>query len=196
MTGAGCRRGNPASFQRKLVRPLRSAGKTSGATFMHALCFKWMKMLTLLICGMLLVGCSKQAASKESIEPGSGLGGVRLGMTTDELRTQLGTPNQTIGPDRNGRSALSYPGGFSAVSDSNSLIVSVQAGKNFRGRTKEGIGIGSSKADVIHVFGIPDKTEPNSDTSATIYYTRLGLRMKIGTNENVEHITVRPKGSA
>ena len=144
---------------------------------------------------MFVVGCGKETASSHSIEPGSGLGGVRLGMTTEELRSQLGPPRQTIGPDRNGRSALAYPGGFTAVSDSNSLIVAVQAGTNFTGRTREGLGIGSSKADVIRVLGNPDKTEENSDTSADIEYTQRGLRLKIGIDGNVEHIIVRPKGS-
>ena len=116
-------------------------------------------------------------------------------MNRDELSQQLGSAKQTIGPDRNGRLALGYPGGFSVVCDSNSVVVSVQAGQNFKGKTREGIGIGSSKADVVRAFGVPDKTEPNTDTSASICYHERGLRLKISTNGNVEHITVRPQGN-
>ncbi len=144
----------------------------------------------------LLAACRKQTSPAELIEPGRALAGIQLGMTREELRAQLGAPSQSVGPDRNGRSALSYPGGFSAVCDSNGLVVSIQAGEKFRGRTKEGIGIGSSKADVVRAFGAPDKTEANTDTSASIYYFERGLRLNIGTNGKVEHIWVRPKGRA
>ena len=39
-----------------------------------------------------------------------------------------------------------------------------KAGQNFKGKTKEGIGIGSSKADVVRAFGVPDRTAPNTDS--------------------------------
>jgi hypothetical protein len=155
--------------------------------------------ITSLICALislLAIGCRQEQRAQDSVEPGRALAGVRLGTTRDELSTQLGTPKQTIGPDRNGRTALSFPGGFSVVCDSNAVVVSVQAGKLFQGRTKEGIGIGSTKEDVVRVFGQPERTAPNTDTSADIYYLKRGLRLKIDTNGNVEHITIRPKEGA
>jgi hypothetical protein len=116
-------------------------------------------------------------------------------MTTEELGTGLGPPSQKVGPTRSGHSALSYPGGFTAVTDSNSFVVAVQIGPNSKGRTKEGIGIGSLKADVLRLFGTPDRTVSSTDTSASIYYIDRGLEMKIGTNGCVESMIVRPKGS-
>jgi hypothetical protein len=54
--------------------------------------------------------------------------------------------------------------------------------KAFAGRTKEGIGIGSSRADVIHAYGEPTATEAAGDgrpSLEVLRYRPLGLYFRL-----------------
>jgi hypothetical protein len=45
----------------------------------------------------------------------------------------------------------------------------------FAGRTKEGIGIGSSRADVIRGYGEPTVAKPGTSGYEFLRYSKLGL---------------------
>jgi outer membrane protein assembly factor BamE (lipoprotein component of BamABCDE complex) len=128
--------------------------------------------ITLLAAVALLAGgCSKRSArgawtSSASIiiEPGVSIGLVRSGMTIQQVVAELGEP------DRKKESALEYLNlGFSVIPGKEGVVHIVlcvdPTGKEgpfrkaFAGRTKEGIGMGSSRAEVIRAYGEPTATE-------------------------------------
>jgi hypothetical protein len=91
--------------------------------------------------------------------------------------------------------------GFSVLPDKGGLVGFVLCGssigvnkpftKSFAGHTKEGICIGSSRADVISAYGEPTVTEPmrGSSGSETLKYKPLGLDFHI-TDGKVNLIAV------
>lgn len=97
------------------------------------------------------------------IEPGVSIGPVHSGMTIQQVISELGPPERTNGP------ALEYLNlGFYVIGRAGMAytVVCVNPSdhkgpfrKAFAGHTKGGIGIGSSRADVIRVYGEPTKTE-------------------------------------
>lgn len=153
-----------------------------------------MKFSTPLIIGALLVslfaGCSKRPAagawtSSDSIviEPGVSIGPLRSGMTMQQVITEFGEPDQK-------EEVLRYPNlGLSVLPAKGGLVGAVlclssgKSGpvtKSFAGRTKEGIGIGSSRADVINAYGEPTSTESLRSGTEVLKYKPLGVDFKIG----------------
>ena len=134
-------------------------------------------------------GCSKRSAhgawtSSASIviEPGVSIGPVRSGMTIQQVVAELGEP------DRKKESALEYFNlGFSVIPGKEGVVHIVlcvdPTGKEgpftkaFAGRTKEGIGMGSSRADVIRAYGEPTATETIDGKPGfeVVRYRPLGL---------------------
>jgi len=118
----------------------------------------------------LFTGCSKRPApaalassASMVIQPGASIGPVHSGMTMQEVVSELGPPQETNGP------ALEYWNlGFSVIGREGKVHIvlcvnpSGQKGpfkKAFSGRTAQGIGIGSSRADVVRAYGKPSSTE-------------------------------------
>jgi hypothetical protein len=154
-----------------------------------------MKHCTLLIVAALLVslfvGCSKRPTSSATfvIEPKAAIGPVRSGMTIQQVVAVLGEPDQKKD------SALEYLNlGFFVVPGKGGLVQIVlcedsdKGGpftKAFAGRTKEGTGIGSSRADVISAYGEPTATESIDGKSGfeVLRYKPLGLMLEIGAGK-------------
>ena len=160
--------------------------------------FTFMKKYTPLIVAALLaslfVGCSKRPAhgawtSSASIviEPGVAIGPVRSGMSIQQVVAELGEPDQKKD------SALEYLNlGFSVIPGKGEvvhIVLCVDSGgtftKAFAGRTKEGIGIGSSRADVISAYGEPTATESIDGKPGfeVLRYKPLGLMLEIGAGK-------------
>ena len=144
----------------------------------------------------LFAGCSKRPALTSStsivIEPGVSIGPVHSGMTMQQVIEALGEPDKT-GKQNDAVTVLEYwKLGLVVVRDSNERFASTvlcfiaegngsPSMKGFAGHTKEGIGIGSSRADVISAYGEPTVTEtprgiPNLET---LKYRPSGLDFKI-----------------
>src|SRR4051812_48214750 len=142
----------------------------------------------LLTVATLIGGCSKHPhpipTSSESmvLTPSVSIGPVRSGMTIQQIIKQLGEP------DRREGNLLAYSNlGFTVIAGKDGTVHSVLcvdvAGKegaikkSFAGHTKEGIGIGSSRADIIRVYGEPTKIETQGDLSnyEILRYIPLGL---------------------
>lgn len=129
--------------------------------------------------------------SGQAIEPGKGVGGVRLGMTHEELTRELGSPASVFGADDDGLSALAYPAqGFNVVV-SNAAVIGLQLRETFTGRTKEGIGMGSTAAEVVAAFGSPGETEQYNDGSHVYIYPERGIKLLVGAGGKVRYATVR-----
>jgi|SRR5208282_1527755 len=144
---------------------------------------------TLLVAVALLAsGCSKRSAhavwsSSESIvvEPGVAIGSVHSGMTIQQVVAELGQPDRTVdsaSPEIN--RALEYTNyGLYVIPGEGEVVHIVSVGPPFAGRTKEGIGIGSSRADVIKAYGEPTAAKPIQPNFEVLRYELLGLRFQL-----------------
>src|SRR5215471_10725677 len=118
-----------------------------------------------------LASCSKTSESERQganqplvIEPHVCVGKVRAGMTVQQVIAELGEPR------RRTSSALEYAHlGLAVVHDTNGVVQAVMCGdvtgirgpfvKAFQGRTKEGIGMNSTREEVVKAFGEPTSSE-------------------------------------
>ena len=160
------------------------------------------QVVTLLAVATLLAGgCSKRPAhgvwsSSKSIviEPGISVGPVRSGMTIQQVIAELGEPDRRlkVGVSEAGQqeSALQYLNlGLSVLAGKDGIVHNVvcvdptQMGKDapftkaFAGHTKEGIGLWSSRADVIRAYGEPTviKKIEGKPRYEVLRYKQLGL---------------------
>ncbi|MHC4417945.1 MAG: hypothetical protein ACYSU6_05090 [Planctomycetota bacterium] len=97
------------------------------------------------------------------VEPLVGIDKVRFGMTVEEMKKILAEPQNTRGRDN---TVTMITCGDRRRADS-PLV------KNCRCRTKKGIGIGSSKEDIIKAYGEPSLTQPTRDNAVTLSYDQL-----------------------
>ena len=148
----------------------------------------------LLVAGTLLIslfiGCSKQPAhnawtSSDSIiiEPGVSVGPVHSGMTMKQMVAKLGEPDQkrdgifiyeklgfVVQPDKGDIVHMVFCSGPG-------VVFSNYYTKPFTGHTKEGVGIGASRAEVVQAYGNPTSTKSYGSKSQgeTIIYDSLGV---------------------
>jgi hypothetical protein len=123
----------------------------------------------LVVAAVLVGGCSKRNESV-SIGPGAAVGSVHSGMTIQQVIAELGQPDQT------NDSALAYSHlGLMVAPGDGDVVHRVTIVNPFAGRTKEGIGIGSSRADVIQAYGEPTIAKPGTPNYEFLRYSKLGL---------------------
>ena len=107
------------------------------------------------------------------ITPGASVGKVKAGMTEDDVITTLGEPERKQGE------VLIYDKrfGFSVVCSRQKIVGAVfcGGGVDFKGHTKEGIGIDSSRDDLIKAFGQPTSAKPWATDQEQLEYKPLGL---------------------
>ena len=115
-------------------------------------------------------------------------------MTVEEVIAQLGKPDRQAGggleylrhgfavsPGRDGKVRAVLCGDSSGI---NGPLV-----KAFAGRTKEGIGMGSSRGEVVSVYGEPPEKEKPSEGREVLKYGSLGLTFSL-QNDRAHHIIV------
>jgi len=156
---------------------------------------------------VLLVGCQHdpyahlydkvaQAKPHESllIEPGRSVGQIKQGMTIEEVAATVGAP------DRRSGSNLEYLRfGFAVMASHDGVVSGVLGGaacdkasplvKMFAGRTKEGIGMESSRSQIISAYGPPTVSERLGKGEELLVFKDLGLAFILGDSK-VHHITV------
>ncbi len=129
------------------------------------------------------------------IEPGKSVGKIHAGMTLDQVRAELGEPQRTT------PNALEYTKlGFAVMPGPDGLVQVIMCGdvigangplvKRFTGRTKEGIGLGSSRADLVKAYGEPSKDEKFAGARESMKYDSLGITFSL-ENGTVHHMIVR-----
>jgi RNA polymerase sigma factor (sigma-70 family) len=137
----------------------------------------------------------------ELIVPGQSVGKVHDGMTINQVIEKLGEP------DKRSAYILEYTRfGFAVIANGNELVRAVWCGdssglpnsslvKAFTARTKEGIGMDSSKADIVRVYGETKKSIPpppgqqNLPGRESLVYSKLGLTFSLADGK-VHHIIV------
>ncbi|MGO9107675.1 MAG: hypothetical protein ACLP9L_00450 [Thermoguttaceae bacterium] len=118
------------------------------------------------------------------IIPGVGLGPIRFGMSRDKIESLIGKPD---GYEADKTSLLYYSRGFvlsvshrSGLKHVNCLSQTLTMNKvrDFAGKTREGIGLGSSLQEVEKVFGKPDRDEGHDAMNKRLVYTKCGLEIQ------------------
>jgi hypothetical protein len=111
------------------------------------------------------------------ITPHVSVGKVEAGMTEDEVMAALGQPERKQGE------VLIYDAqfGFSVVCSRQKIVGAVFCGGpvDFKGHTKEGIGIGSRMDELVKAFGKPTTEQANTQNALVkeeqLDYTTPGL---------------------
>ena len=131
----------------------------------------------LVLTAVLAGGCSKPSQSV-AIEPSHSVGPVHSGMTLRQVRAELGPPDRT---NYDGGYAI-YGGqlqytrlGLNVGPGKGGVVQSVDIYRPFSGRTKEGIGIGSSRADVIRAYGEPKVDNTPARNFESLLYSNRDL---------------------
>ena len=129
------------------------------------------------------------------IEPNLSVGDVRAGMTVQEVTTKLGEPQ------RRTANALEYTRlGFAVMPDPDGVVQVVMCGdvtgingpftKVFTGRTKEGIGMSSTREEVLKAYGEPTEAKKMVGGLESLKYPSFGITFTLEGGK-VHHMIVR-----
>ena len=139
-------------------------------------------LLALILCGI-FVGCRKKNEEPMKIEPGIGIGKVAFGMTAKEVQSVLGKPDYTdencISYDGLGLSIYIFRGfvkGITCIGISGDPDV-----KPCTARTSKGIGIGSTREQIIEAYG-----KPTSDDRNILKYESIGATFMVSEDGMTE----------
>ncbi len=154
-----------------------------------------------------LAGCSEDsnlAASSATnapmlIVPNASVGKLRAGMTVQQAVAELGEPK------RKTANALEYPAlGLAVMPGPDGVVQVVMCGdvtgingpyvKAFAGRTKEGIGMRSTREEVIKAYGEPTRSEKSWGGLESLRYDSLGITFTLEGGK-VCHMIVRLGGA-
>ena len=151
---------------------------------------------------LLMAGCENKQKDESStsnpptvIEPGKSVGNIRTGMKIDQVRADLGEPDRTT------PNALEYTRlGFAVMPGPDGTVAVVMCGdvtgyngplvKRFTGRTKEGIGLGSTRDELIKAYGQPSNDEKFPGARESMKYDSLGITFSLEAAK-VHHMIVR-----
>jgi hypothetical protein len=147
-------------------------------------------------------GCSESSDETSSsanppmvIEPNLRVGEVHAGMTVEQVVKQLGEPQ------RKTANALEYTRlGFAVMPGPDGVVQVVMCGdvtgingplaKAFTGRTKEGIGMNSTREEVIKAYGEPSASNKMIGGLESLKYQTLGITFTL-EGRRVHHMIVR-----
>ena len=158
-------------------------------------------LAVLVVCG---AGCSneseRQVAAQGSnatmlIEPNNSVGPIRSGMTAQEVVRQFGEP------DRRTANALEYTRlGLAVMPGPDGVVQVVMCGdvigidgplvKAFKGRTKEGIGMNSTRQEVVAAYGEPNDSQKISGGLESLRYDGIGITFTLEGGK-VHHMIIR-----
>lgn len=139
-------------------------------------------LLALILCGI-LAGCRKKSGEPMIIEPSVGIGRVTFGMTSKEVREIFGEPDLKM------RDSLTYDGLGLSIYIYKGLVKGITCRgvsgdpevKPCTARTSKGIGIGSTREQIIEAYG-----EPTSDERNILKYESIGATFMVLENGMVE----------
>jgi hypothetical protein len=133
----------------------------------------------------------------EIIQPNVSVGKVHAGMTVKQVEAELGKPDYTTA------NALEYSKrGFAVMPNREGLVQVVMCGdvtgnngpfvQRFHAKTKEGIGLGSTRDELIKAYGEPSNDEKFPGNRESMRYDPLGITFSLESGK-VHHMIVRLK---
>ena len=160
--------------------------------------------LTIIVASALcLVSCSDHKSGKPVsnsngpllIEPNVAMGQIHAGMRVEDVIAKLGEP------ERRTANALEYTQlGFAVMPGPDGVIQVVMCGdvtgingplvRAFTGRTKEGIGLTSTRQEVVQAYGQPSADEKMRGGAESMRYDDLGITFTLEGGK-VYHMIVR-----
>ncbi len=147
-------------------------------------------------------GCAPESEHADSssnppmlIEPRVAVGKIHAGMRAQEVVAILGEPQ------RRTANALEYtPLGFAIMPGPDGTVQVVMCGdvtgisgplvKRFNGQTKEGIGLKSTREEVLKAYGEPSVAEKMRGGTESLRYDSLGITFTL-EGDKVYHMIVR-----
>lgn len=149
---------------------------------------------------LILAACSRTAplapdsSAPMDIEPKVRVGTIKAGMTVEQVVAELGEPQ------RKTANALEYTSRGFAVMPVTGIVQVVMCGdvtgvngplaKAFTGRTKEGIGLLSTRQEVLRAYGEPTSREQFAGGRESLRYDSLGITYSMEAGK-VHHMIVR-----
>jgi outer membrane lipoprotein-sorting protein len=131
-----------------------------------------------------------------------GIGPARFGMTKEEVIRVLGQPD-AIPAESRGTILQYFSRGFSLTFAPKRGLFWIQCWtqkaiiarvRDFKGKTREGIGMGSSAKDIERAYGKPDERETNGPATVYLRYRKLGLDFTLFSDKLVEFVAeAQPK---
>jgi hypothetical protein len=119
------------------------------------------QMMILAVAALLIAtGCSKHKPPTESkpakppvlIEPNAGVDKVQKGMNKDQVEAAIGKPEKI-----NGKWWFYQHQGMIVAFGDNGVMFNIKCTSPFAGVTKEGIGIGSTRLELLAAYGNPSQ---------------------------------------
>jgi len=169
---------------------------------------RWMTTGAAVLAALLIGGCSQKPSDAATdnratnltllIEPNMAVGPVGVGMTVAQVVAELGEPQ------RRTSNALEYTRlGLAVMPGPEEKVQVVMCGdvtgingpfaKKFTGRTKEGIGMYSTREEVIRAYGEPTVSQKMRGGLESLQYESLGMTYTLEGGK-VHHIIVRLRG--
>ena len=168
-------------------------------------------LLSLLMVSLLaLVSCAKKVDEDESrdeliIEPLVGIGSVQFGTSVIELIEHFGQPDKVMAEGTKLNYVSSKGLGFTVDSELGLQMIQCWSDNlpkelpfavtTFTGRTKEGIGIGSTREQIVAVYGQPDRKgdDSNKDVIQNLDYDKLRIKFLIWQDKLISMTLEAPK---
>jgi len=164
----------------------------------------------LTLCLAALVGCGKKVDKDKPreeliIEALVGIGPVRFGMSKDEVIKHFGQPDKILGKGTKLNYVSSKGLGFTVDSELGLQMIQCWSDNwptelpftvtTFTGRTKEGIGIGSTREQIVAVYGPPDRTgiDSNKGIIQNLHYDNLRIKFSIWQDKLISMTLEAPK---
>ncbi len=131
------------------------------------------------------------------VKPGVGLGPVKFGMTKQQAIEALGKPDKE---EQRGMALEYYSRGYGILVGPvrgvqmihcfTQVTFAIKV-RDFQGKTTEGIGMGSRRADVEKAYGKPDEARMNGPQTTYLEYRKRGLHFTL-FNDKVVQLTLSP----
>jgi hypothetical protein len=154
----------------------------------------------------LIISCSEKVDEEASvgeliIEPLVGIGPVKFGMSKEEVIKHFGPPDKVLADG----TKLNYVSskGLSFTVDSELGLQEIGCWSEgmlpsgvttFAGKTKEGIGIGASKEEIVAAYGQPDRTSTSlNGVIQNLHYDKISARFSLKEGKLMSMTLEAPK---
>ncbi len=163
----------------------------------------------LTLCLVALVGCGKKTAEDEPpdkliIEALVGIGPVRFGMSKDEVIKHFGQPDKILGKGTELNYVSSRGLGFTVDAELGMQKIKCWSDNwptrlpfavtTFAGSTKEGIGMGATREQIVAAYGQPDRTTTDAKGYfENLHYDKLRIKFTLWQDKLTSMILEAPK---